>query len=110
MEFETKKKNDYLIVKIKDDLRLDSNISELKIIIEDYIKENELNFAISLSPRSNLSSMSIGIILQCYQIINENEGKLAIIHPNQNDSDLLETLSFTCVIKTYGSEEEFIVK
>lgn len=110
MKIETEKKNDYLILRIKDELDLDTNVSELKKVIEDYIKENEDNFAISMSPSSNLSSMSIGVILQCYQIIKEKGGKLAIIHPNKDDFDLLETLKFTCVIETYRSEEEFLMK
>lgn len=110
MKIDTEKKNDYIILRIKDEFDLDSEISEVKKVIEEYIENNEINFAISLSPRSKLSSMSIGTILRCYQIIKEKGGKLAIIHPNKDDFDLLETISFTCVIETYKSEEEFLTK
>ena len=106
MNIETEKVRDFLMVRIKDDLYFDTNISELKEVIEDKL-DSERNFALSLTTKSLLSSMSIGTILQCYGLIHERGGKMAFIHPNDDDSDLLETLSFTCVIETYTSEEEF---
>lgn len=107
MDIETEKFRDYLIVRIIDDLYFDTDISELRQVIEDNL-EREKNFAISLSAKSLLSSMSIGTILQCYGMIKDRGGKMAFIHPNDDDSDLLETLGFTCVIETYRSEEEFL--
>ena len=106
MDIETQKFRDYLIVRVKDDLYFDTDVSELRQVIEDNL-EHEKNFAISLTAKSLLSSMSIGTILQCYGMIREKGGNTAFIHPNEGDSDLLETLSFTCVIETYQSEEEF---
>lgn len=106
MNIEAEKFRNYLVVRIKDDLNFDTNIVELRQVIEDSL-EHEKNFAISLTKNSFLSSMTIGIILQCYGMIHERGGKMAFIHPNEGDSDLLETLSFTCIIETYRSEEEF---
>lgn len=105
MEIEFATKNDYYIIRLKSDLRFDANITELKDIVAEKIDEGNGNIAISLTQNSHLSSMSIGTILQCFKLVNDAGGKFALIHPNEEDQDLLETLGFSCMIKIIKSED-----
>lgn len=107
MIIEAEKVKDFLFVRIKEDLHLTSDITELKQIIEKNM-ESELNFAISLTENSFLSSMSIGTILYSYGRVAEKGGKMALICPNEGIASLLETLSFNCVIDTFKTEEDFL--
>lgn len=106
MNIELATRNEYLIIRIKDDLYFDTDITEVKSIVEEKIEEGIGNFAISLTPNSHLSSMSVGKILQCYEIVNKKGGKIALVVPSTDDEDLLETLSFTCLIKICKSEDD----
>ncbi len=105
MEIEFSSKNDFYIIRLKNDLRFDANITELKDIVAVKIEEGHANIAISLTPDSHLSSMSIGTVLQCFKLVNDTGGQFALIHPNDEDQDLLDTLGFSCMIAIHDSEE-----
>lgn len=105
MQIESFYKNDIHIFRIKEDLHFNSDLSELKELIDENLEKGIVNIAVSLTPDSNLSSMSIGTLLQCNTMIKGNGGKLTIVQPNEADYELLEALSLNCLINTYKSEE-----
>lgn len=106
MQIESVFKNGYQILRVKDDLNFTSNLSDIKWLVEEYLRQGIVNIAISISAKSYLSSMSIGYLLHCYKMLKEQGGRLAVIQPDSEDTDLLEVLSLTSVIETYTSEEE----
>ncbi len=105
MEIELATKNDYQIIRITEDIRLDTNIVDVKTIVEEMVEEGIYNFAISLTPGSHLSSMSIGIVLQCFSLVKDKNGKFALVNPNEDDEELLEVLGLTSLIKICKSED-----
>lgn len=105
MEIELATKNNYLIIRVAEIVRLDTDISVVKTIIEEKIEEGFTNFAISLLKDSRLSSMSIGTVLQCYAIVRESDGKVVLVNPNDDDDDLMEVLGFNSLIKICKSED-----
>lgn len=105
MQIESVAKNDYQILRIQEDLNFNSDLTKLRDIVEELLNKDKVNIAVSLTPKSYLSSMSIGYLLSLYKMIKAKEGNLAVIQPNEEDSDLLEMLSMTSVIQTYDSED-----
>lgn len=105
MEIELATKNDYQIIRITEDIRLDTNIIDVRTIVEEMVEEGIYNFAISLTQGSHLSSMSIGIVLQCFSLVKDKNGKFALVNPNEDDEELLEVLGLTSLIKICKSED-----
>ena len=110
MQLEKIEKKGYQIIRIKDDLNFNSDLTEVKEVVEDLLIRNKVMIAVSLTPRSYLSSMSIGYLLSIYKIVRVKNGILAVVQPNEEDNDLLEMLSMTSVIETYRSEDELVSK
>jgi anti-anti-sigma factor len=110
MQLEKSEKKGYQIIRIQDDLNFNSDLTEVKKVVEDFLAQNKILIAVSLTPRSYLSSMSIGYLLSIYKKVKEKNGILAVIQPNEEDNDLLEMLSMTSVIETYRSEDELVSK
>ena len=106
MKIETARKGDVLILRILENLDINSDISELEKIIQKHVQQGNTSIAVSLTENSRLSSMSIGLLLRCYSTLKDIGGKLSLVQPNKGDSDLLHMLSFTCVMDIYNSEEE----
>ncbi len=108
MQIESILKDDILILRILENLDINSELSDVKEVIKKNIKKDIKDIAVSLTPNSRLSSTSIGQLLRCYSILKESDGKLTIIQPNEGDSELLSILSLTCVIDIFKSEDELL--
>ncbi len=105
MDIEQVTKNNYLILRVLNTVDIQSDLTELKDLIHKKMDEGQLFMAVSLTAQSHLSSVSIGLVLRCFMDLKERKGNLAIIQPNKNDSELLQLLSFACVIDIYESED-----
>jgi len=110
MELERVEKKGYQIIRIKNDLNFNSDLTEVKKVVEELLAKDQVLIAISLTSKSYLSSMSIGYLLSIYKIVKAKDGILAVVQPNEEDNDLLEMLSMTSVIETYRGEDELVQK
>lgn len=110
MKTETVKKKEIMVLRILENLDIKSDISDLQKVIEDIIEKGDVSIAVSLTPNSRLSSMSIGMLLRFYSILKEQGGKLSLVQPNKEDAELLKLLSFTSVMEIFESEDELLNK
>lgn len=106
MNIESVSKEGYHVLRVKEDLRFNSDLSEVWNMIQEGLESGVKNFALSLTPKSHLSSMSIGTMLQCNKKIKDHGGKLALIQANKEETALLEMLRINRLITHYNSEEE----
>ena len=110
MNLEKEEKYNYLIIRIMDNLHYDSRLNEVSDVIDEHLNKGMVNFALSFNSKTHLSSISIGYILNFYTKIKKHNGKVAIIQPNEEDTNLLKMLSTTCIIDTFESEEYFFTR
>jgi anti-anti-sigma regulatory factor len=107
MNLKKEKRDNFLIIRIMDDLHYDSSLNEVRDVIEENLAGGIKNFALYFNSKTHLSSISIGYILNFFTKIKKHNGMMAIIQPNKEDTDLLKMLSTTCIIDTFESEEKF---
>ena len=106
MLIESTYKNGYQIYSIKEDLHFDSDLTQVIELIEQNLQDGVTKIALSFTPDSHFSSISISALLQCIEIVNNNGGNLAIIHQSKKDFELLEKLSLVCLMRIYTSEDD----
>jgi anti-anti-sigma factor len=96
----------YQILKIDENLTLNSDITDLRTIVEDYVQKGPINIALEFTKDSYLYTKSIAVLVQCLETIQEHGGRMAVIAPNRDIVDVLETIGFINLVKIYGSEED----
>ncbi len=105
MNIESSYHNGYRVLAIKDHLGIYTNIDDLVSTVEQVVNKNETNIALSFTDESFLYSDSIRAILQCFELINEKEGNLAILEPNDHILSTFNVLELDGVIKIFQTRE-----
>ncbi len=108
MNIDSSYHNGYRVLNIKDDLGIYTNIDELVGIVEKIVQKKETNVALSFTEESFLYSDTIRVILQCFELIHEKEGKLAIVEPNDQILTTFNVLELDGVIKIFPTMEALI--
>ncbi len=99
-------KGKYQVVSIKEDVRLDTDISELNSIIRWLLERKTLNFAIRFTPTSFLGTRAVSHFITCLEMIVEKGGRLAVINPNKYIRNFVSAIDFDHDIKMFANEEE----
>ena len=109
MEIETFDKNGFCLLRIKDDISHNTDLSQLKKIVNKYIDEGVSNLALSFSKESFFFSRTIAVLVQFMGSIKEREGNFAIIHPNTSMLEMIKLIGLGKLIETYTSEDAIVV-
>ena len=110
MLYEIYIKGNYQVIRINEVLSLDSDITELDDIVNDFLKKNIVNMAIHFKDGSYLYSGSAATMIRCWEYIKEKNGDLVLINVNEDILDFLTVMGLDSVIKIYTSEEELEYK
>ena len=108
MLIEAGDKGSYKVLRIKEDLSVNSDLTELRSIVNDYIAKGSKDFAFSFTKNSFLYTRSIAVLITCSELIKENNGRIAIIEANDDILDLLNLIDFDSMIKVYPNEEDLV--
>jgi len=106
MKIETRMHNGYAVLSFLEDVALTSDISDLRDMISQYLDRDVRKIAIRFTSQSYLSSKSVGILLQCVESIREAGGKMAVISPNADITDVLSTVYFSELVDSVSSLDE----
>lgn len=101
--------SDYSAVKVlqvSEDLDINSDITELRFVVEQQLQLGNLHFAFSFTKNSYLYTRSIAILISCAEMIKEQHGTLAIVNANEDILDLINLIDFDKVINVCNSLEE----
>jgi anti-anti-sigma factor len=104
MKIETYEKGVYQIVKVQDEDHTINNLSELRDLIIGYLKRGKIHIAVSFCNASYIYSGAVSMLINCYQMVEKQNGSLCIIEPDPGLFDILETLNINNVINVYVSE------
>lgn len=106
MDIEQHYRNGYLILRVMEDLTLRSDISELRDIISTKLAEGTVRFAIAFTSRSFLFSRYITVLIQCHKMIQDHNGRLAIIQANDHVLQTLNIIGLDRFLEICSSEED----
>ena len=99
------KKGIYQIVKVRDELSVISDLSELRFLIEGYLSQGITHIGVSFSDSSYLYSGAIAVLIDCFKKIKDSNGTLSIIEPNPEILGILKYLNITKLIPICTSED-----
>jgi hypothetical protein len=105
MKCDVYSKNGYHVFRIKEDVGLNSDLNELKLLIEHQIAKGARDIAIAFTPHSYLYTKSIAVLIGCSEMIKDAGGHLAIIEANRDILDILSVIDFDKMIKISDSED-----
>jgi anti-anti-sigma factor len=108
MLIESYHQHGYQILSIKEDLTISSDLSELKALVQGYMQKGITDIAFSFTEASYLYTKSISVLVQCLEAIRDRGGTMAIIHPNDDIVDILDTLDFDKIIKIFPTEQDMV--
>jgi anti-anti-sigma regulatory factor len=106
MQIESCSRNGYEVLRIREDLSLGSNLSDLAAAIDACIQRNTLNVALVFTPASHLYTRTIKTIVDCYKRLLKSGGRLAVIGPTQEIYDTMATFGLTALISVFPSEND----
>ncbi len=97
---------DYQVLKIEEDLQVISDLSELKFLIEGYLKRGRRHIAVGFTTASYIYSGALAVLVDCYKKILRDGGDLCIIEPNAEILGIFNLLNISKVLHIYHSEDE----
>lgn len=101
MDCEIEESNSGLIIKVKENI-IAENCSDLRNIIIDQIKKNNINFILDLKETNFIDSAGLGVIIGLRSTMNSKKGSLQLINLNKR---ILEIFKITRIDKIFGLEE-----
>jgi anti-anti-sigma factor len=99
----------YQVLKIEEDLRVISDLSELKFLIEGYLRRGKRHIAVGFTTASYIYSGAIAVLIDCYKKIAREGGDLCIIEPNEEILGIFTILNVAKILHVYHSEDELPV-
>lgn len=105
MEIEKLEKNGYILLRVKEDLKQETDMTPLKQVAGTIVAEGNFNLAISFTYTSNFFSRTIAILVQILGLVKESGGHLSVVHPNADMLEMIRIVGLEKLIDTHTSEE-----
>jgi anti-anti-sigma factor len=97
---------EYQVLKIEEVLQVVSDLSELKFLIEGYLKRGRKYIAVGFTTTSYIYSGAIAVLVDCYKKIAKEGGDLCILEPNEEILGIFNVLNISKILHIYHSEDE----
>jgi anti-anti-sigma factor len=94
----------YQVLRIEEDLEVISDLSELKFLIEGYLKRGRRFIAIGFTTASYIYSGALAVLIDCHKKIIKEGGDLCIIEPNHELQGVFNVLNVDKILHIYPSE------
>lgn len=108
MEIDIYKKGSYHVFRMREDVGINTDLSELKQRIQKSLLEGTRNVALAFTKDSYLYTKSIATLIACSEMIKDYGGKLAIIEANRDILDILSVIDFDRLIKIVATENDLL--
>jgi hypothetical protein len=108
MVFESMQKGPYELIRILDDLNLNSDLSRLQSIVERNIAQGRSRIALSFTQNSFLYTHHIAVLIKCLELIKDAAGEMAVVQPNADILDVLSLIDPDGLIKRLASDEDLL--
>lgn len=106
MRIEESSRHGYRVIRVTEDIVLTSDVGELREHLEKALQKGEKRVALGFTPNSYLYTEAIAVLVQCFELIQDAGGKLAIINPNEDILDVLRIAGFLDLVAVVKTEDE----
>lgn len=97
----------FKVLKFEDELAIIADLSELKFLIDGYIKQGKRKIAVAFSEASYIYSGAIAVLVECRKELVENSGgRLCIIEPNEDIKSVFSISNLDKILEIYDSEDD----
>jgi hypothetical protein len=105
---EVVQKGRYQLLRISEDVRLNSDISPVYGIVEQLVADGKLHIAFSFTPQSFLYTRHIAVLIKCLELVRDGHGSIAIVRPNEDIREVLSLIDQESMILQVESEETLL--
>jgi anti-anti-sigma factor len=106
MKIDASVRGKYRVIRIENPLKVISDLTELKTLVEGYVQKGERYIAVNFTDASYLYSGAVSVLVNCYKLVREKQGDLCIVEPNRTLLELLKQMSIDAIIDIYASEQD----
>jgi len=106
MEYDTYPVRDFYVIRIKEDVTPRTDLGEVRVQVEQLLKEGHVKIAFAFTRASFLDSRAIGNLANCLEMVRAQNGRLAVVQPNPEIADFLRLVGFARFIDIYSTEAE----
>jgi anti-anti-sigma factor len=97
--------NGYKVLRVKDDIKSDSDLSALKAAVNSQLTAGAKNLALSFTPGSFFYSKTIAVIVQVLGLVKEVGGNFSVVHPVARVLKSLAVIGLDKLIELCPKEE-----
>lgn len=108
MELDIKQKDKYLILRVQEDLTINSDISILKTVVKEQLQNGQSHIVFAFTKHSYFYTKAIAVLIGCSELIKEKGGTLSIIEANDDIHDILSLIDLDKEIRVFNSEKELL--
>ncbi len=108
MQYEIEDKGRFKMVHVIGNIDTEMSTKQLDDAISTLMSQGHHHYVFNLERTTYLDSAGISIFIHCLCDVQENKGSIYIIAEDNQVKKVLEMVGITRLIKTYGSEEEFL--
>ena len=106
MLFQPARAGDFIIIRLLQDTFGDDDIAALKHQIEEYLQNGKIKIALKFLESAYPYSKLISLITQCHQLVEKQNGSLAVIVPGDSFVAAADSVNLSSVVQIVSSEEE----
>ncbi len=106
MNFEIGKRGIFQVIRIRDELDVVSDLTELLYLVQGYMKQGRRHIAVGFSGMSYIYSGAVAMLIRCHRELKREDGELCIIEPNENIRPILNLLHIDQVLRVLDSVED----
>jgi hypothetical protein len=108
MKYEKAQKGPYVVFRILEDINLNSDITPLTILVEQNLQMGKKHIAFTFGQNSFLYTRHIAVLVKCLEMLREESGSLAIVHPNRDIMDVLALIDPEHLIVKAETEDDLV--
>jgi anti-anti-sigma factor len=84
------------------------NLAQIRMAFDEAEKNNESFLAVDLSETTLLDSSALSVLINLNKRVAEKGGKLILLGPNQEISEMFEVVGFNKIIPVYNSIQHYL--
>jgi anti-anti-sigma factor len=98
----------YQVLKIEEDVQVISDLSELRFLVEGYLRQGKRHLAVSFADASYIYSGALAVLIDCFKKIKDGKGDLCLIEPKTEIKQAFECLGLDRLMQVYDSEDQLL--
>lgn len=109
MNIQSYDKSGYRVFDLTDDVVFNTDLTVLTESVRNVLVDGVVHIALRFTKASYLYTESIAVLVECLEFIQEKQGSMAIISPNQDILDVLRVIGFESIIQVCNSDQELSI-